>query len=475
MRAIENILVNFLNKLSRREHRPKSDEIVLGRNGDNIALWKVRAGYHLHIIGATRSGKSKIVEHILKRLTQKRVNWLLLDLHGDTANSMLGFLNSMPESKTSGRVIDIDFGQNPDRSGLPGLNPLASYENTETSLVVGLVMDSLRRRWGNAWGVRLEQTIRNAIWLLAENNLTLLELRPLLTNRAFRDELLNRTENPEVRHFWEFFDNLSSGMQNTWIDPVMNKFNSWLVVPLVHSVIGQRKTTIPFRKILDEPGKILVCNFAKGVIQSENALLLAVLFLPSLVSAIFSRADIPLARRNPFVLVIDEAQAFDGAEKIIETLLSEGGKYGLQLVLAHQHLSQFPKNIRSALLGNCAQTCVFRVSPEDANLIVPTLASGRRKAIESRLVNLPQRYMLFYDRNFGRFDFVKTPFVEDFEIPDLERNRFVRENIEAGILRPVAEIEREIAERDRDIGGRTSLDFDIARERDFEEDLDEWR
>ena len=475
MNILENILVNILNEHSRREHRLGGDEILLGRNGANLALWKVRPGYHLHIIGATRSGKSKIVEHILKSLTKKRVNWLLLDLHGDTANSMLGFLNSLPESETAGRVVDIDFGQNPALSGLPGLNPLARYEKTEISLVVGLVMDSLRRRWGDAWGVRLEQTIRNAVWLLAENDSTLLELRSLLTNTAFRNRLLERTANMEVRRFWEFFDNLSKNMQNTWIDPVMNKFDSWLVVPLVHSVIGQQRTTIPFREILDEPGKILVCNFARGIIQRENALLLAGLFLPPLVSAIFSRANIPLARRNPFVLVIDEAQSFGGAENIIETLLSEGGKYGLQLVLVHQHLAQFPKNIRSALLGNCAQTCVFRVSPEDANLIVPTLASGRRKAVESRAVNLPQRQMLFYDRNSGKLDFVKTPFVEDFGIRDIRQNRFVRENIEAGILRPVAEIEREIAERYRDISEEANFDFDILSEQDFEEGSDEWR
>ena len=49
-------------------------------------------------------------------------------------------------------------------------------------------------------------------------------------------------------------------------------------------------------------------------------------------------------------------------------LLSEARKYGLGLVLAHQHLSQTDHEVRDAILGNVGTMIVYRVGANDAPL-----------------------------------------------------------------------------------------------------------
>ena len=74
--------------------------------------------------------------------------------------------------------------------------------------------------------------------------------------------------------------------------------------------------------------------------------------------------------QKPYDLYIDEFQNF--GTSIISTILSESGKFGLQLTLAHQFISQLDPEIRDAVLGNCSTIVSFRVGAEDA----PTIAKA---------------------------------------------------------------------------------------------------
>ncbi len=69
----------------------------------------------------------------------------------------------------------------------------------------------------------------------------------------------------------------------------------------------------------------------------------------------------------PFVLIVDEFQNF--ITDSFAELLAEARKYGLALVVAHQHLSQLDPELTSALLGNCGSLITFRVGAEDAEVL----------------------------------------------------------------------------------------------------------
>ena len=102
-----------------------------------------------------------------------------------------------------------------------------------------------------------------------------------------------------------------------------------------------------------------------------------------------SRSDIPDVRdRRPFYLYVDEFQNF--ATDSFATILSEARKYGLNLTVANQYISQMSETVRDAIFGNVGTMISFRVSADDA----PILAKQFEPNFES--IDLLQ----MHNRNF---------------------------------------------------------------------------
>ena len=81
-----------------------------------------------------------------------------------------------------------------------------------------------------------------------------------------------------------------------------------------------------------------------------------------------SRSDIPDIRdRRPFYLYVDEFQNF--ATDSFATILSEARKYGLNLTVANQYISQMTDTVRDAVFGNVGSMICFRVSADDAPIL----------------------------------------------------------------------------------------------------------
>ena len=95
------------------------------------------------------------------------------------------------------------------------------------------------------------------------------------------------------------------------------------------------------------------------------------LLLSKIQMAAFSRTDLPPEKRVPFYLYIDEFQNF-ATQSFIETL-SEARKYRLSLTLAHQNLSQLPKELPASILANCGIQVCFKVSRDDAQIMAKEL------------------------------------------------------------------------------------------------------
>lgn len=81
------------------------------------------------------------------------------------------------------------------------------------------------------------------------------------------------------------------------------------------------------------------------------------------------------------------------------SILSEGRKYAISLVAAHQHLKQLPEKLLNDLLGNAGMRAVFRVSGEDAKVIARSIGDEN---LHVRLVSLPDgRAVVWLGCGFG--------------------------------------------------------------------------
>jgi hypothetical protein len=83
-------------------------------------------GTHLEVIGATGTGKSFMMEAILKSLILQGFGVTLLDPHGDLYERMLAFCAWLamrkPELQLHRRVVPLDFAET---RHVMGFNPIA--------------------------------------------------------------------------------------------------------------------------------------------------------------------------------------------------------------------------------------------------------------------------------------------------------------------------------------------------------------
>ncbi|MEI6494711.1 MAG: TraM recognition domain-containing protein, partial [bacterium] len=139
--------------------------------------------------------------------------------------------------------------------------------------------------------------------------------------------------------------------------------------PLIRNIIGQPKSTIDFRKAMDEK-KIVIINLSKGRLGEQNANLIGSMLITKIYLAAMSRANVaPGELRNMpyFYCFVDEFQSF--VNDSFADILSEARKYKLSLSIAHQYIDQMPENVRSAVFGNVGTTVCFRVGPFDAEIM----------------------------------------------------------------------------------------------------------
>lgn len=157
----------------------------------------------------------------------------------------------------------------------------------------------------------------------------------------------------------------------SWIDkfaaeavaPVLNKVGAFTANPMIRNIIGQPKSTFNLRKIMDE-GKILIVNLSRGLMGEDNAGILGAMMVTKIQLAAMGRADMPEEQRRPFYLYVDEFQNF--ATDSFAVILSEARKYGLNLTVANQYISQMSEAVRDAVFGNVGTIVSFRISPDDA-------------------------------------------------------------------------------------------------------------
>jgi Type IV secretion-system coupling protein DNA-binding domain len=315
----------------------------------------------MYLVGKTGTGKSTLICNMAGHDIKMGYGLALIDPHGDLSEEIL-------DSVPAGRISDIIYLNPADLEYPVAFNPLESVPPDGRFLVASGVISVLKKVWTEFWGPRLEHILRNALLTLLENpGSTLLDLPKLLTDERFREAMLRRVTHPQVRDFWfSEFAKYSAWLKSEATSPILNKLGQFLTSIPLRNIVGQRKSGLDFRKMMDE-GKILVANLAKGKIGEDNCSLLGAMLVTKIQLAALSRADMVEKNRRAFYLYVDEFHNF--VTLSFADILAESRKYGLNMVLAHQHLLQLDEKLRAAILGNAGTLISFRVGVEDAEIL----------------------------------------------------------------------------------------------------------
>lgn len=336
---------------------------VTNFRGDSLYFGLTRRdrGRHVYIIGQTGVGKSGLLELMTAADITTNQGFALIDPHGDFA---VNTLQRIPPE----RVKDVVYFNPADVDFPIGFNPLEVHSEAQKTLVASEIIGSLKKMF-DSWGPRLEYILRYTILSLLEYpNATMLDITRVLTDNKFHKDVVSRVTDPVVRNFWDKeYASWNEKFKTEAVAPILNKVGAFTANPIIRNIVGQPKSGFNVRQIMDE-GKILVINLSRGLIGEDNAAILGSLLVTKVQLAAMSRADIAsVDDRRPFYFYVDEFQNF--ATESFATILSEARKYGLNLTVANQYISQMIPEVSGAVFGNVGSIISFRVSPEDANTL----------------------------------------------------------------------------------------------------------
>jgi hypothetical protein len=325
--------------------------------GHAVALPITDARQHLHLLGSTGSGKSTLMCHLVLDDITARRGVVVIDPKGDL---VLDLLDRIPASLAD-RVVLID----PDQPGGATLNPLSGVDD---DLIVDNIVSIFSKIFQRHWGPRIDDVLRVAcLTLMRKANATLTLIPPLLQDKQFRAAFTADLDDPEgLLGFWQWYESTPPPLRAQIIAPVLSRLRAFLLRDFVRATLGVPRSSFDMGHVLDRGG-ILLARLPKGQVGEETAKLMGSFVFASVWQAATARARIPDSRRRDAAIYVDEAHNVLNLAGSVGDMLAEARGYHLSLTLAHQNLTQLPRDTQLALSANARNKIFFSCSPEDAH------------------------------------------------------------------------------------------------------------
>lgn len=334
---------------------------------------------HVYIVGKTGVGKTTLMENMILSDIYAGHGCCYIDPHGDTAEKLLDYIPSW-------RINDVVYFNPADVEYPIGFNILESVDEGMKHLVAAGMMSVFKKIWEGVWSARMEYILNNTILALMDTpNTTLLGINRMLSDEAYRKEIVSNVKDPIVKQFWIIeFESYQSKFASEAVAPIQNKVGQFLSATIIRNIVAQAKSSMNIRQIMDDQ-KILIVNLAKGRVGEDASRLLGGLLITKLQMSAMERVDIPEADRQDFYMYVDEFQNF--AVESFASILSEARKYRLNLIMAHQYIAQLTEEVRDAVFGNIGTLISFRVGGPDAAFMEEEFMP---RFMPNDMINLPK-------------------------------------------------------------------------------------
>lgn len=361
-----------------------ADGLLLGENHyrgitTKIFISRDDRRRHQYIIGRTGTGKTELMKNMAIQDIRAGEGVCIVDPHGDFVEDVLQYI-------PSDRAKDVILFEPFDMERPLGLNMLEVSDDSQKDFAIQEMIAIFYKLFPPEMiGPMFEHNMRNVMLTLMEDDEypgTIADIPRMFTDTDFQKYKVSKVDDPIVRAFWEKeMAKTSDFHKSEMLGYLISKVGRFVENEMMRNIIGQPHSSFDFRKVMDE-GKILLINLSKGKTGEVNAKLLGLIIVSKLQMAALSRADIPEEQRRDFYLYVDEFQNF--VTDSFATILSEARKYKLNLIMAHQFISQLAQEkegssgldtrMRDAVFGNAGTMVSFRIGVEDAEIMAKEFA-----------------------------------------------------------------------------------------------------
>jgi len=337
---------------------------------------------HLHVLGATGTGKSRFLLSLILQDIQNRHGLCLIDPHGELVDHVIDWLSRNEEIAKRRKIRILRLR---DKDWSFGFNPIGTDDPDRIEAVVDQAVNGMASVMG---GEDLSQTpllrlsLNSVCIALAYAGLTLNEAHYLL-KPDFIEERLAITatiRNPTYAQVWEGLNILAEKQPKLYHEQFQaaeRRFVPFIANRFVRSILGQSEHTIDLKKSMDD-GEILLVDLSRegGYVPEESAQLIGRLLVNNLVARAYERK--PRTCR-PFSLFIDEVQNYLSGD--VPEILSQCRKFGLHLTIAHQYLEQLRQAgdiVFHGVMGTARNKVCFALdNPEDAEIMQRRIFVGQ--------------------------------------------------------------------------------------------------
>ena len=356
------------------------DPLFIGQDegGHRLELTEEDFETHLHGVGASRSGKSKLIEWVAREFIRRNQGFCLIDPHGSLYDDLLQWLTYLRPRR------EIVLFNPSYQQRIVGFNPFRFRDAALSTQV-----DRLMRATLKAWGAtstdetpRLERWLRCGFHTLLERRLPVPALEFVLGWKYphVRSYLASQVESTLIRGELEKLasytrpQDFDSQVESSW-----NKLFRILSSKELIRLMGVPSNAIDVEQIVDR-GQILLVNLQPSPFFSrEQARLVGTLLIDEMWSILDQRKRVGQRKVKPFFLVIDEFQKYLTPD--VSDMLDEGAKRGLHLMLFHQRLDQLRERdpeAYNAVTTNARIKLVFGgLNREDARTMAEQMFPGQ--------------------------------------------------------------------------------------------------
>ncbi|MGC8646026.1 MAG: ATP-binding protein [Thermoplasmata archaeon] len=325
---------------------------------------------HGLVIGQTGYGKSTFLKMVIKKRIGENKRIIVLDPHGDISKSLMntGIYISPSHMNINGKEYCFK------------MNLMNTMNSTDPDRVQ-TVIDTLKMVFS------MDEDFSNGTW------------GPRLDNifTVFGKEIYNENPDPTLEDLFSrvmdkitensFFRNMSKYQYSEYIQSFINKLN-----PIINNT--KLKNFISSRGNMEFlfSGKNLYFDFEKLHYGENSARMMA----SSTLAILFNFMKFGIIKDS--IIVIDEIKDF--SPYILPNLLSESRKYGVEILMATQYLSQMDRDLVNSVMANSEYIAIFRISPFDAKILSGKIPMNRDKFI-LMTTNMEKFQFLLYDGNIS--------------------------------------------------------------------------
>lgn len=395
-----------------------------------LAMTPTDSCKHVHVVGPIGSGKTALLLNMITQDIDAGHGVISIETKMDLFTQTLDVI---PKHRWKDViVVDPSDAEHP-----VGWNPFAGG-----GLAVGELASLLTSMYGNT-SIHAPQQLFHGMHALAEvPGASITDLPSLFgqlsdEEKEWRKGIVRRLKDPLIKKWWEDFLAKPEREQVTESQPLRNRIWQLTNRREISRILGQSTSTLNFKEALEQ-NKIVLIFLSSARLEMTTINILGAL----LVDDLWRAARLANVTKENYFYA-DEFQEITKSFNKTAEMIAQGRSFKLGLCLAHQNLSQLPRELRELVAANVRTKVAFQTEGDDARTLANMFSRGLD---ESYLRNLPAYHVLM---KFATDQGVVGPVTGKTMPPPASRGSYdaVREMSRRLYGRPAHEVDAEMAAR----------------------------